>query len=117
MHSRIKHLDGMRGLAILLVIGYHAYVRWEALLPYSHITKHIPVFSFGWLGVELFFMISGFVIFMTLDKSDSYLSFLRKRWLRLFPAMLIASLLLYLTGACSRNGQTSRPMQKICCPG
>ncbi|MFU9136664.1 acyltransferase family protein [Erwinia tasmaniensis] len=117
MHARIKHLDGMRGLAILLVIGYHAYVRWEALLPYSHITKHIPVFSFGWLGVELFFMISGFVIFMTLDKSDSYLSFLRKRWLRLFPAMLIASLLLYLAGGLFPEWTDIAPHAKNLLPG
>ncbi|WP_324129710.1 acyltransferase family protein [Erwinia psidii] len=42
-------------------------------------------------------MISGFVIFMTLDKSENYLSFLHKRWLRLFPAMLIVSTLVYCT--------------------
>ncbi|WAH61698.1 acyltransferase family protein (plasmid) [Pseudomonas silvicola] len=68
----------MRGLAILMVIGYHAYMHvGQNCLPYVNLTQHIPVFSFGWLGVELFFMISGFVIFMTLDKSESYISFLK----------------------------------------
>ncbi|MDT8851067.1 acyltransferase [Pantoea dispersa] len=98
MQPRITHLDGMRGLAILLVIAYHAYARWPELLPYAATTQHIPLLAFGWVGVQLFFMISGFVIFMTLDKSSGYLSFLKKRWLRLFPAMLIASLLLYVAG-------------------
>ena len=56
-----------------------------------------PVFKLGWLGVQLFFMISGFVIFMTLEKTASLQRFLYKRWLRLFPAMLIASILIFLT--------------------
>lgn len=117
MHARIKHLDGMRGLAILFVIGYHAYARWPELLPYVNITQHIPVFSFGWLGVELFFMISGFVIFMTLDKSESYISFLKKRWLRLFPAMLIASLLLFFAGGLYPEWSAMTPHVKNLLPG
>ncbi|ORM71700.1 acyltransferase family protein [Pantoea rwandensis] len=117
MHARIRHLDGMRGLAILLVIGYHAYARWPTLLPYANSTQHIPVFSYGWLGVELFFMISGFVIFMTLDKSESYVSFLKKRWLRLFPAMLIASLLLYFVGGLFPEWSAMTPHVKNLLPG
>ncbi|WP_158781419.1 acyltransferase [Pantoea sp. BAV 3049] len=97
MRARIQHLDGMRGLAILLVIGFHAYSRWPEMLHYVSRTKDFPLFAFGYLGVPLFFMISGFVIFMTLDKSESYISFLKKRWLRLFPAMFIVSLMIYLT--------------------
>ncbi|ORM65428.1 acyltransferase [Pantoea rodasii] len=117
MHARIKHLDGMRGLAILLVIGYHAYARWPELLPFANITQHIPIFSYGWLGVELFFMISGFVIFMTLDKSESYISFLKKRWLRLFPAMLIASLLLYFVGGFFPEWSAMTPYVRNLLPG
>lgn len=97
MCARIQHLDGMRGLAILLVIGFHACARWPEKLHFVASTKDFPLFAYGYLGVPLFFMISGFVIFMTLDKSESYRSFLQKRWIRLFPAMLIASVLIYLT--------------------
>jgi len=97
MQARIRHLDGMRGLAILLVIGYHAYSRWPDILHFTSITKNFPLFKFGYIGVPLFFMISGFVIFMTLDKTRSYWLFLQKRWLRLFPAMLIVSLIVYFT--------------------
>lgn len=117
MHARITHLDGMRGLAILLVIGYHAYARWPELLPYVAQTQHIPLFSFGWLGVELFFMISGFVIFMTLDKSDSYISFLKKRWLRLFPAMFIASMLLFALGGFFPEWSAMTPYVRNLLPG
>ncbi|KNC13322.1 acyltransferase [Pantoea sp. RIT-PI-b] len=117
MHARITHLDGMRGLAILLVIGYHAYARWPELLPYVTATQHFPIFNYGWLGVELFFMISGFVIFMTLDKSESYLSFLKKRWLRLFPAMFIASMLLFAVGGFFPEWSVMTPYVRNLLPG
>ncbi|MCW0321408.1 acyltransferase family protein [Pantoea dispersa] len=117
MQPRITHLDGMRGLAILLVIAYHAYARWPELLPYAATTQHVPLLAFGWVGVQLFFMISGFVIFMTLDKSSGYLSFLKKRWLRLFPAMLIASLLLYVAGGFFPEWSLMTPESRNLLPG
>lgn len=117
MQPRITHLDGMRGLAILMVIAYHAYARWPELLPFVAATQHIPLFSFGWVGVQLFFMISGFVIFMTLDKSHSYSSFLQKRWLRLFPAMLIASVLLFIADGFFPEWSLMTPYVKNLLPG
>jgi peptidoglycan/LPS O-acetylase OafA/YrhL len=56
-----------------------------------------PVFKYGWLGVEIFFMISGFVILMTLERWSSFKEFIGKRWLRLFPGMLVCSALIFLT--------------------
>lgn len=94
---RISHLDGLRGIAILWVIAYHAYSRWFF---YTHLlpaTKDISLFKYGFLGVSLFFMISGFVIFMTLDKSANFFKFIGRRWLRLFPGMLVVSIFIYLT--------------------
>ncbi len=97
LKTRIEYLDGLRGVAILLVLGYHAYARWPDIVPYGATYAGFPIFSLGWIGVELFFLISGFVIFMTLDKTASFRVFVYKRWLRLFPTMLVASILLYLT--------------------
>lgn len=92
---RVKYLDGLRGIAILLVIFFHAYNGENIrILPHD---SDFPIIKFGWLGVELFFLLSGFVIFMTLDKTSNFKSYLYKRWLRLFPAMLIASVLIYST--------------------
>jgi peptidoglycan/LPS O-acetylase OafA/YrhL len=48
------------------------------------------------MGVFLFFLISGFVILMTLEKSISFLSFIKKRYLRLLPAMLVSVIFIYL---------------------
>ncbi|MDF0533017.1 acyltransferase [Shewanella sp. A32] len=89
---RIKHLDGMRGLAIMLVVMYHSFYRWHEIEPYEQIKILKDIFQYGWLGVQLFFAISGFVIFMSLHNSENISVFLTKRWLRLFPLMLICSL-------------------------
>jgi len=97
LQSRLEYLDGLRGIAILLVLSFHAYARWPGLVPYGDTYKGFPLFQLGWLGVELFFLISGFVIFMTLDKINNFNTFIYKRWLRLFPAMFLASILIYLT--------------------
>lgn len=95
--SRITHLDGMRGVAIILVVLYHAFKRWPEFYPYGSRFVDSPVLAQGIVGVFLFFMISGYVIFMTLDRAPSFGVFFAHRWLRLWPAMLIASLLVFGT--------------------
>lgn len=94
--GRIQYLDGHRGIAILLVIFYHLFYRWSELLPYGDSFSNI-VFNQGFLGVQLFFLISGFVILMTLEKTQSLSDFMYKRWLRLFPAMLICTVFILIT--------------------
>lgn len=97
--ARIQHLDALRGIAILLVILFHSYSRWPDFVPYGGSFSSFWLFKYGWLGVELFFLISGFVILMTLEKCSSFLEFFYRRWLRLFPAMLIATLIVYGTSS------------------
>jgi peptidoglycan/LPS O-acetylase OafA/YrhL len=96
---RIEFLDGLRGLAILLVMLFHAFVRWPEVVPYGDAYAGNFLLANGWLGVQLFFLISGFVIFMTLEKCHSFADFAFRRWLRLFPGMLICSLLILATAA------------------
>lgn len=97
MTHRIDHIDGLRGLAILLVVSYHIFVHWENVLPYGDYFAENMIFNLGWLGVQLFFIISGFVILLSLEKSKSCSAFLVKRWLRLFPAMAICSAVIFST--------------------
>ena len=94
--GRIKYLDGLRGIAILLVVFYHAFSRWTDILPYSNDYSNI-IFEQGFLGVQLFFLISGFVILMTLDKTQSFQNFIYRRWLRLFPAMFVCTIIIYFS--------------------
>jgi peptidoglycan/LPS O-acetylase OafA/YrhL len=97
MKHRLPALDGLRGVAIALVLLYHAYVRWPLVVPYGGRFSSLPVISHGKVGVQLFFLISGFVIFMSLDQSGNFGTFMKRRWLRLWPAMLAASILLFVT--------------------
>ncbi|MDI1356519.1 MAG: acyltransferase [bacterium] len=98
--KRIQILDSFRFLAILGVLLYHYYSRWTTpiapfnLYPYGN---EVKIFRYGYLGVEFFFIISGFVIAFTLHGNSSLIKFWKKRWIRLFPAMLICSLITYTT--------------------
>lgn len=91
--NRLDFLDGMRGLAILMVIVLHYFVQIYDVprsIFYNHNTP-LPLLDFG---VQLFFVISGYVIFMTLDKTPGFFGFMLRRWSRLFPAMLVATLII-----------------------
>jgi peptidoglycan/LPS O-acetylase OafA/YrhL len=95
--SRIAFIDGLRGIAILAVILFHAFTAWHAFVPYGSTYAAFPLFKYGYLGVELFFLISGFVILMTLEKCHTFSEFMWRRWKRLFPAMALCSALIFLT--------------------
>ncbi|WP_196140185.1 acyltransferase [Aliikangiella sp. G2MR2-5] len=115
--ERIKYLDGMRGIAILLVFFYHAYTRWIELMPFGDQWAAFPLFKFGYLGVELFFLISGFVILMTLERCKGFSHFLYKRWLRLFPGMLVCSLFIYFSASFFFERPRGIPPSKDLIPG
>ena len=92
-HKRITILDGFRVIAIFIVLVYHFYDRFNGdKYEYDFPTG---AFAFGALGVQFFFIISGFVITLTLSKCSSFVEFMKKRFLRLIPAMLICSSMTY----------------------
>jgi peptidoglycan/LPS O-acetylase OafA/YrhL len=79
-------LDGLRGIAILLVLLYHNF-------------GFIEHFFFGWLGVDLFFVLSGFLITDIILKTKGRENFLKnfyiRRALRIVP-LFYFSLILFL---------------------
>jgi len=108
MKNRIQILDGFRALSIFSVLFFHFFSRWtpplstESYYPYG--SKYYSWFQYGGVGVEFFFMISGFVIYFTLENTETFKTFWIKRFIRLFPAMLFASILTYaLTCAFDRG--------------
>lgn len=117
MTNRIEYLDGHRGVAILLVVLFHAYARWPELVPYGDAYAGIPVFRYGWLGVELFFLVSGFAILMTLERCAGAREFLWRRWLRLFPAMLFCTLLVFATAGYFSERPDGAPSAASVVPG
>jgi len=116
-YGRIVAIDGLRGLAILMVVAYHAVSRWHGLMPPEHDLLISKVFSLGWMGVQLFFIISGYVIFMSMERSRNFLIFGQNRWLRLFPGMLISSLLIYFTAPLIPDRPKDMPQIQDILPG
>jgi peptidoglycan/LPS O-acetylase OafA/YrhL len=90
--TRLRILDGLRLLAALAVVGWHLTAAptagWDGH-PFGPMTA---VTRYGWLGVELFFLISGFVICMS-GWGRSVGEFAASRVARLYPAYWLAVLL------------------------
>jgi len=95
--ARNSALDGLRGVGIGLVVLYHAYARWPDMVPFGDRFARLPVVSQAPVGVCLLFLLSGFVIFMTLERSTSFVNFMWRRWLRLWPAMFVVSIVIFAT--------------------
>ena len=89
--TRFAELDALRGLAALAVVLFHLTWRASQVLAGA---QTIPWgLEWGRFGVHLFFSISGFVIFMTLERTSSAADFAVSRLARLFPAYWCAVLL------------------------
>ena len=90
---RIQGLDVLRGIAAVCVVIYHYTSNFQRV--YGHTSPPLFSFHYGALGVLLFFLISGFVIFMTLEKTQRPRNFVRSRFSRLYPAYWAALLLTF----------------------
>lgn len=91
--SRLKEVDALRGVAALAVVLFHLTTQFERL--YKPAETASLSFVHGHYGVNLFFVISGFVIFMTLERTRTAGDFLVSRFSRLFPAYWVAVLLTF----------------------
>jgi len=76
MDKQFKDIQSLRALAVFLVLGYHLNSEY---------------FKFGYLGVDIFFVISGFIIVHILFKNSDLkiIKFYLKRIARIFPAMTL----------------------------
>lgn len=79
---RLRALDGLRGLAALAVVLFHYLDRGPGL--YDEIGRRFPWAVLGSYGVDLFFVISGFVIALTMQRATPT-TFAISRAIRLYP--------------------------------
>ncbi|MGB6429583.1 MAG: acyltransferase [Candidatus Acidiferrales bacterium] len=91
MQRRIPQLDGVRGVAILVVMLHNISLKY----PLFHSQR---LFADGWMGVDLFFVLSGFLItgiLVDTKQSEAYFkNFYVRRCLRIWP--LYYSLLFFM---------------------
>jgi peptidoglycan/LPS O-acetylase OafA/YrhL len=83
-----KDIDGLRGLSVLLVVLYHC---------------GFTIFSGGFVGVDVFFVISGYlittIVFSELENNKfTFIKFYKRRAIRLLPALNVMLLLVLLFG-------------------
>jgi len=96
--STIPALDGVRGLAILAVLAHQLCIDGY---PMHNVTKHLLLpFEAGWIGVQLFFVLSGFlitgVLLETRHAQNYWSSFFMRRSLRIFPLYYVFLVVMFL---------------------
>lgn len=87
--NRIASIELLRGLAAIGVMCFH-----------FSIGRHIPVFTdifnYGFIGVDLFFLVSGFVIYVSTDKDRDPVNFAVRRLFRIVPLAWAATAAAYV---------------------
>jgi peptidoglycan/LPS O-acetylase OafA/YrhL len=108
MQKRLPGLDLVRALAISWVMLYHASILW-------HVPGDSWIVRFGWMGVDLFFALSGFLIAGQLLRpwargtAPRYSHFMMRRLLRTVPAYLVIVALYFLFPSL-RDGLELQPL-------
>ncbi|MDQ0573021.1 exopolysaccharide production protein ExoZ [Variovorax paradoxus] len=102
---RIDFIDTLRGLAVLLVlwdhlVGHYLMKSHLSWWPHSviHMYVNVPlgiIQDFGWFGVCLFFLVSGYVITHVAQR-ETVRQFTIRRLLRIYPPLALAILLAML---------------------
>lgn len=86
MKAKIQHIEKLRGISILLVLLFHL---------------EIPGFQYGYLGVDIFFVISGFLMAMlygNIATTSEILDYFYRRCVRILPAYYVVILLASVAG-------------------
>lgn len=111
-HKKLNGLDHLRAIAILLVFLIH-YNKM-----FAHPKWFEQVSAFGWIGVDLFFVLSGYLIssqlFLSIKNTNtfSYKSFFVKRFFRIIPAYLF-TLAVYFLIPVAREKEALQPFWKF----
>ena len=104
---RFHLLDAIRGIAALLVVAYHAPPDFGRLVP----------FRSGFLAVDLFFALSGFVIAFSYERrlleGLSFRNFSVARLIRLYPVYFLGTVFAILAGIATAHSLSSRAFPMV----
>ena len=109
---RLDYIDGLRGLAMLMVLFYHCWERigaWPLFVPFGHGHDFSLLIPYGRYGVHLFLLLSGFCLYYPLAKKGAareteptLTEFARRRAFRILPPYYAALTLFVLVTAIAK---------------
>ena len=114
-------LDGLRGAAALMVVWYHVFEGFAFAEGTNGVEGGglIDVFNHGYLAVDFFFMLSGFVISYAYDdrwENMSLRGFFKRRLVRLHPMIVMGAIIgtvTFLLGGCMKWDGSVTPMSGV----
>lgn len=90
--EKLITLQWLRGLAAMLVVWVHCiYLPWDHEIPAFQVDWG-TIFEWGAVGVDIFFVISGFIVMLTATRARSVKSFMANRVRRIFPLYVVATI-------------------------
>jgi peptidoglycan/LPS O-acetylase OafA/YrhL len=108
MRQKIPQLDAVRGVAILVVLAHNLH--GFSSPPFSYLT------NYGWMGVDLFFALSGFLITGILldskSSADYFRNFYARRCLRIWPLYYSVLILMFVIVPLARPQDTAELFQR-----
>ena len=95
-HRKVPGLDGLRGLACLMIFNVHFFAQFAAkdyfVQPGSLVHTLLRTLHSGSHGVDVFFVISGFLIYSSIRRTrPGFARFLLMRYARLLPVVLVVN--------------------------
>ena len=112
--GKLDAIDGLRGLAVLSVVAFHQRLCWDRLPTPTLVHRLLAPSRFGYVGVHLFLVLSGFCLTHSLlrrhreGRPPTLRRYLLDRWRRIAPPYYIAMFLCIIL-ACITDGPAGWP--------